>query len=379
MAEIHTEILKNTALNEWYQIYPGKFQNKTNGITQRRWLALCNPELTQFITQKTGTDEFIKDLSKIKALQPFADNSASIEQFIQIKQLKKQQLADHLKKHGLNINPNTVFDVQIKRLHEYKRQLLNAFSILHLYYEIKEGRVKNFEPTTFLFGAKSAPGYARAKGIIKFINEIANLVNNDNYVKNYMSVLFVPNYNVSLAEKLVSAADVSVQISTAGTEASGTGNMKLMLNGAVTLGTLDGANVEIVQAAGIENNYIFGATVAELEKIMPNYNPVKIYNKNKAVKRVADSLIDGTFTDGGTGAFADLHNALLKGTSWQRSDYYYLLGDFESFVNARLALNSDCKNKQLFAKKGLMNIANAGKFSSDRTIKSYAEEIWHIV
>lgn len=378
VAEIHTEILKNTALNEWYQIYPNKFQNKTNGITQRRWLALCNPELTKFIKEKTGTNAFIKDLSAIKRLEPYAQEKNAIAQFIQIKQLKKQQLSQYLKLQGFNINPSTVFDVQIKRLHEYKRQLLNAFSILHLYYEIKEGRVKNFAPTTFLFGAKSAPGYARAKGIIKFINEIANLVNNDTDVKDYITVLFVPNYNVSMAEKLVAAADVSVQISTAGTEASGTGNMKLMLNGAVTLGTMDGANVEIVEASGIENNYIFGATVAEINEIMPTYEPKGIYAANKAVKRVVDSLIDGTFSDGGTGAFADLHNALLEGTSWQRSDYYYLLGDFDSFIKARLALNEDTKNKEKFATKCLMNISNASKFSSDRTIQSYADEIWHI-
>lgn len=377
VAAIHTEILKNTALKEWYEIYPQRFQNKTNGVTQRRWLALCNPELTNFIEKEIGTNAFVKDLREIKKLAPLVNSETACE-FMQIKQTKKQQLANVLANQNIQIDPNSIFDIQIKRLHEYKRQLLNAFSILHLYYEIKEGRIKNFYPTTFLFGAKSAPGYARAKGIIKFINEVGELINRDNEVNKFLKVVFVPNYNVSMAEKLVAAADVSIQISTAGTEASGTGNMKLMLNGAVTLGTLDGANVEIVEEAGIQNNYIFGAKVEDLEKIMPNYKPETIYKSNKALKRVVDTLIDGTFSDGGSGIFEDLYGALLKGTSWQRSDYYYLLGDFDSFIDARLKVNADYKNKEDFAKKCLYNVANAAKFSSDRTIRHYAEEIWHI-
>lgn len=260
VARIHTEILKHDALKEWYFVYPERFQNKTNGVTQRRWFALCNPELFSFVCEKLGNDRVTVLLKEIKAMEQFADDPAVIQRFMEIKRANKKHLCDFIEtKENVRINPDSIFDVQVKRLHEYKRQLLNAFSILYLYYGIKDGSITDFYPTTFIFGAKSAPGYRRAKGIIKFINEIANLVNNDPQTKDILKVVFVCNYNVSYAEKLVAAADVSVQISTAGTEASGTGNMKFMMNGAVTLGTLDGANVEIVEEAGEENNYIFGA------------------------------------------------------------------------------------------------------------------------
>ena len=281
VAAIHTELLKTTVLKDWYELYPERFQNKTNGITQRRWLALCNQELSALITELLGDNSWVTDLGKLQGLKKYADDEAVLRRFIDIKHAKKQQLADFIKKsEGFEIDPKSIYDIQIKRLHEYKRQLLNAFSILYLYYEIKDGNLRDFAPTTFIFGAKSAPGYYRAKGIIKFINEVANLVNSDPVTKDLLRVVFVSNYRVSYAEKLVAAADISEQISTAGTEASGTGNMKFMLNGAVTLGTLDGANVEIAEEAGSENEYIFGATVEELEKIMPNYVPRDITESN---------------------------------------------------------------------------------------------------
>ncbi len=379
VAKIHTEILKDTVLNDWYKVFPERFQNKTNGITQRRWLGLCNRELSAFITQLLGNDDWIIDLNKLKELEKYSDDEETLNKFIQIKNEKKKQLADFIKsKENITINPNSIFDIQIKRLHEYKRQLLNAFSILYIYFGIKDGSIKNISPVTFIFGAKSAPGYRRAKAIIKYINEIAEIISSDNEVNKLINVVFVSNYNVSYAEKLVAAADVSEQISTAGTEASGTGNMKLMLNGAVTLGTLDGANVEIVEEAGAENNYIFGAKVEELKKILPEYNSRKLFSSNEKIRRVVSTLIDGTVSDGGSGDFRELYMSLLDGASWHKPDNYYLLGDLESYVEAKLKSNSDYKNRLDFAKKQWINMCNAGKFSSDRTIKDYAENIWKI-
>lgn len=379
VAKIHTEILKDTVLNDWYKVFPERFQNKTNGITQRRWLGLCNRELSAFITQLLGNDDWIIDLDKLKELEKYSDDKETLNKFIQIKSEKKKQLADFIKsKENITINPNSIFDIQIKRLHEYKRQLLNAFSILYIYFGIKDGSIKNISPVTFIFGAKSAPGYRRAKTIIKYINEIAKIISSDNEVNKLINVVFVSNYNVSYAEKLVAAADVSEQISTAGTEASGTGNMKLMLNGAVTLGTLDGANVEIVEEAGAENNYIFGAKVEELKKILPEYNSRKLFSSNEKIRRVVSTLIDGTVSDGGSGDFRELYMSLLDGASWHEPDNYYLLGDLESYVEAKLKSNSNYKNRLDFAKKQWINMCNAGKFSSDRTIKDYAENIWKI-
>lgn len=379
VAKIHTEILKDTVLDDWYKVFPERFQNKTNGITQRRWLGLCNRELSAFITQLLGNDDWIIDLDKLKELEKYSDDEETLNKFIQIKSEKKKQLADFIKsKENITINPNSIFDIQIKRLHEYKRQLLNAFSILYIYFGIKDGSIKNISPVTFIFGAKSAPGYRRAKAIIKYINEIAEIISSDNEVNKLINVVFVSNYNVSYAEKLVAAADVSEQISTAGTEASGTGNMKLMLNGAVTLGTLDGANVEIVEEAGAENNYIFGAKVEELKKILPEYNSRKLFSSNEKIRRVVSTLIDGTVSDGGSGDFRELYMSLLDGAGWHEPDNYYLLGDLESYVEAKLKSNSDYKNRLDFAKKQWINMCNAGKFSSDRTIKDYAENIWKI-
>ena len=296
-----------------------------------------------------------------------------------IKKINKKALADYIQKNeGITIDPHSIFDIQIKRLHEYKRQLLNAFSILYIYFGIKSGEIINMNPVTFIFGAKSAPGYRRAKGIIKFINEIAKLVDNDEEVSRYVKVVFVSNYNVSYAEKLIPAADVSEQISTAGTEASGTGNMKLMLNGAVTLGTYDGANIEIVQEAGEENNYIFGARVEELKEIMPEYNSRKILSENPRIRQVVQTLIDGTVSDGCTGYFRELYFSLTDGASWHSPDNYYLLGDLENYIDVKLKCIGDFGNKKLIGKKMWLNMCNAGKFSSDRTINDYAENIWHI-
>lgn len=380
VAEIHTQILKDSVLADWYSIYPERFLNETNGITQRRWLALCNMELSALITELLGSDEWITDLDKLHALEKYADDEAILRRFIDIKQTKKAQLAEFIKAHdGVEVAPGSVFDIQIKRLHEYKRQLLNAFSILWIYYGIKDGSIRNFTPTTFIFGAKSAPGYRRAKAIIKYINEIAKLVSSDPDTKDLIKVVFVQNYNVSYAEKLVAAADVSEQISTAGTEASGTGNMKLMLNGAVTLGTYDGANIEIVQEAGEENNYVFGARVEELEKIVPTYDSRKVFSENKKIKKVVSSLIDGTVSDGGSGNFRELYTSLLDGASWHAPDHYYLLGDIESYVETKLRCINDYSSDRLaFAKKQWLNMCNAGKFSADRTIADYAENVWAI-
>jgi len=379
VAKIHTEILKNDVLKDWYTLCPDMFQNKTNGITQRRWLALCNPELSSLLTRLLGNDNWIRDLSLLRNLEKYADDNAVLDEFTDIKYTKKQQLSRYIKeKEGVDIPPHFVYDIQIKRLHEYKRQLLNAFSILDIYFGIKEGSIKDFTPTAFIFGAKAAPGYVRAKGIIKFINEIAALVNSDEAVNDKIRVVFVQNYNVSYAEKIVCAADLSEQISTAGTEASGTGNMKLMLNGAPTLGTYDGANVEIVDEAGLENNYIFGATVEEIALAAADYDPRKLYESNPRIHRILDTLTDGTFSDGGTGVFLDLYNSILEGTSWRKPDQYCLLLDFESYMEAKIRAVTEYRDRRVFAGKAFMNTVRAGYFSSDRTIEEYAVEIWNI-
>ena len=376
VAMLHTEILKHDALKEWYELYPERFNNKTNGITQRRWLALANMELAGFITDKIG-NSWITDLDRLKELLKYADNREIIREFADIKHIKKRQLAEYIKKQeGIKINPDFIFDIQVKRLHEYKRQLLNAFSILDIYFGLKEGRIKEFNPTCFIFGAKAAPGYYRAKGVIKYINEIAKLVREDETVKDKLQVVFVSNYNVSYAEKLTPAADVSEQISTAGTEASGTGNMKFMLNGAVTLGTYDGANVEIVEQSGEENNYIFGARVEDIERIRASYNSKDYYDQNPRIKRVMDTLVDGTFSDDGTGMFAELYHSILYGAHWHKPDHYYLLLDFLPYCEEKLKVNWEYSDTYAFRRKCFINTASAGKFSSDRTIRDYADEVW---
>lgn len=386
VAEIHSEILKKDTLKEWYELYPNKFQNKTNGITQRRWLASCNPELTELLTRLVGDDSFLKDLDKLKNIERYADDDGVIKEYIEIKKKKKRQLIEYIEKHeGIRLEEHFIFDIQIKRLHEYKRQFMNALSILDIYYRLKAGEIKDFTPTAFIFGAKAAPGYARAKAIIKLINEISNLVNNDPETNDRLKVVFVQNYNVSYAEKLIPGANVSEQISTAGTEASGTGNMKFMLNGAVTLGTYDGANIEIVREAGEENNYIFGAREEEILAIKECYDPKEIYENDEHIKKVIDSLVDGTFDDGmedeeGTieGSFFELYNSLLEGTSWHKPDHYFILQDFNRYFEARMKLNKEFKDEMSFARKCFINTANAGFFSSDRTIREYAKDIWRI-
>ena len=393
VAAIHTEILKDETLRDWYEVYPERFQNKTNGITQRRWIGLCNAELSALITELLGTDAWLRDLDMLRQLEKYADDDAVIDRFMAIKREKRVQLADYIKKHdGIDVDPDTIFDIQIKRLHEYKRQFLNALSILGMYFMIKDGELRDITPTTFIFGAKSAPGYARAKGIIKLVNEVARLVDSDPEVSKYIKVVFVSNYNVSYAEKLVAAADVSEQISTAGTEASGTGNMKLMLNGAVTLGTYDGANIEIVEEAGEQNNYIFGARVEEIDRLKEidrlnetrrtkhpdTYSPLSIYGRDPLIKRVLDAMTDGTLSDGGTKTFRELKNSILRGASWHRPDHYYLLLDYRDYLDTRIRLSRDAADRRALARKCWLNMCGAGKFSSDRTIKQYAEEIWHI-
>ena len=378
VAALHTEILKNDALKEWYSLFPERFQNKTNGITPRRWLGLCNPELSSLITEKIATDGWITELSLLKKLEWFADDTDTLNRFNDIKLEKKKQLCEYIKKvENVDLDPTWIFDIQVKRLHEYKRQLLNAFGIMDLYFGIKDGRIRDFKPTVFIFGAKAAPAYRRAKGIIKYINEISKLINSDPQTKDKIKVLFVKNYNVSYAEKLIPAADVSEQISTAGLEASGTGNMKFMLNGAVTLGTLDGANVEIAEEAGEANEYIFGARVEEIERIKATYRPKEdIYYKNERLKKVMNTLVDGTLNDGDTGMFYDLYKSLTDGFSWHKPDNYFICKDFDSYCEAKLRVNKDYNDRRNFAKKCWMNIANSGKFSSDRTVKEYADELW---
>ena len=375
VAEIHSQILKDDCFKEWYHVFPERFQNKTNGVTPRRWMGLCNPELTQMIKYRIGGD-FLRDLDKLSKLKPMIDDDM-VRQFNAIKRQKKEQLCKVVaEKEGIQLNPDFMFDVQVKRLHEYKRQLLNALSIVDIYFRLKDGSLKNFTPTVYLFGAKSAPGYARAKAIIRYINRIAKMINNDPAVSDKLKVVFVQNYNCSYAEHIIPAADVSEQISPAGTEASGTGNMKLMLNGAVTLGTLDGANVEIVKEAGMENNYIFGHTVEQINAQKDSYYARGIYEINDRLRRAIDTLVDGTVpTDDDQ---RDLFHALLDGTHWHKADHYFLLLDYASYMDAKLQANRDYADRLGFGRKCLMNIASGGKFSSDRTIRQYAEEIWHI-
>ena len=375
VAEIHTQILKDDCFKDWYYAFPERFQNKTNGITPRRWLGLCNPELTAMLREKVGGD-FLKNLDLIGELKNQIYDETIVE-FNDIKHLKKEQLCAVIAKHeGVTLNPDFIFDVQVKRLHEYKRQLMNILSIVDIYFRLKEGRLPDFHPTVYLFGAKSAPGYARAKAIIRYINRVAKMINNDPAVADKLKVVFVQNYNCSYAEHIIPAADISEQISPAGTEASGTGNMKLMLNGAVTLGTLDGANVEIAQEAGRENEYIFGHTVDEINAVKPTYHARDIFDSNADLRRAINTLVDGTVpTDD---AQKELFHSLLDGTDWHQADHYFLLLDYASYFDTKLQASRDYADRIAFGRKCLMNVASAAKFSSDRTIRQYAEEIWHI-
>ncbi len=375
VAQIHSQILKDDLFRDWYAVYPERFQNKTNGVTPRRWMGLCNPELTQMIKYRIGGD-FLKDLNLIAKLKPMIDDDM-VRQFNIIKRQKKEQLCKVIAdKEGVVLSPDFIFDVQVKRLHEYKRQLMNALSIVDIYFRLKDGELPDFQPTAFIFGAKSAPGYARAKAIIRYINRIARMINNDPAVHDKLKVVFVQNYNCSYAEYIIPAADISEQISPAGTEASGTGNMKLMMNGAVTLGTLDGANVEIAQETGMENEYIFGHTVEEINACRDSYHARGIYDSDPHLHRAIDTLVDGTVpTDNDQ---RELYHSLLDGASWHKADHYFVLLDYASYLEKKLQANRDYADRLAFGRKCLLNIASSAKFSSDRTIHQYAQEIWHV-
>ncbi len=377
VAQIHTEILKHGVLSQWEALYPGKIINETNGITPRRWIGLCNPQLSAIISEKLGGNHWLTDLDQLANLRDLAEDDELIHRFIAAKAEKKAELSAFLlKKEGVEVNPEWMFDIQVKRFHEYKRQTMNALAALILYFRLKNGELPNFHPMMILFGGKSAAGYARAKGTIKLIHEIANLVNNDPDTKDKLRIVFATDYNVSYAEKLIPAANLSEQISTAGTEASGTSNMKFMANGAVTIGTMDGANIEIVEQAGAENNYIFGMNEEEVNAAIPTYDPKKLYEENKEIARVLDALTDGTLKDKDD-LLKQLKESLLQPT-YNRADHYMVLLDLLPYVEAKLKANADYQNSLEFGRKCWRNVASCGKFSSDRTIKGYAEEIWEI-
>lgn len=377
VAALHTEIIKRETLRQWHDIWPERFNNKTNGVTPRRWLRQCNPRLSALLDEVTGSDQWVTDLDVLAQFTDSVDESV-LQRLIDIKHDNKVDFAQWIKnRQGIEVNPDAIFDVQIKRLHEYKRQLMNAFYILDLYYRLKEDPSLDLPPRVFIFGAKAAPGYVRAKAIIKLINSIGDLVNNDPDIDGRITVVFVENYNVSPAEHIIPAADVSEQISTAGKEASGTSNMKFMMNGALTLGTLDGANVEILDAVGQDNAYIFGATEDELPELRRTYDPRWHYENVPGLKRVLDAMTDGTLDDGGTGDFHDLRLSLLEG-SYDPADVYYVLGDFDAYRTARDQMARDYCDRQAWALKTWVNITKSGRFSSDRTIRDYAREVWKL-
>ncbi|MGL4791478.1 MAG: glycogen/starch/alpha-glucan phosphorylase, partial [Anaerotignaceae bacterium] len=378
VAALHTEILKKQVLKDFYELYPEKFNNKTNGITQRRWLLYANKGLSALITSKIG-DNWITNLDELNKLMEFVDDKEFQKDFMEVKRQNKLALTKFIKEtKGIEINPDSIFDVQIKRLHEYKRQLLNVLHIMHLYNRLKQNPSLDIVPRTFIFGAKSAASYRRAKLIIKLINSVADVVNNDASINGKIKVVFMENYRVTLAEKLIPATDVSEQISTASKEASGTGNMKFMLNGALTIGTMDGANVEIFEEVGNENIFIFGMSAEEvIQKYADNsYDPWMVYNLNQDVRLVLTQLINGTFSKD-LDMFRELYDSLLNGCGG-RADDYFILADFESYMRAQEAVDKAYKNKEEWAKMAITNTARSGKFSSDRTIGQYAKEVWNI-
>lgn len=379
VAEIHTEILKRETLHDWYDIWPEKFNNKTNGVTQRRWLNSCNPGLSQLLTHELGSNEWIRDLDKLADITGNCDNPTVLAELGRIKRENKIRFAAWIeKRQGVSIPVDAIYDVQIKRLHEYKRQLLNAMYILDLYFRLKDNPDMDVPPRVFIFGAKAAPGYKRAKAIIKFINEVGRIVNSDPAMAGKLSVLFIENYNVTPAEYIIPAADISEQISTAGKEASGTSNMKFMMNGALTLGTLDGANVEILDAVGDDNAYIFGAKEEELPELRKTYQPRDAYETVPGLKRILDAFVDGTLDDGATGDFHDLRGSLLDGSSWEPADVYYVLGDFASYRETRDRMAEDYRDQSSWQRKCWINICHSGRFSSDRTIRDYAGSVWRL-
>ncbi len=378
VARLHTEILKNQELKDFYEMMPEKFNNKTNGITQRRFLLHGNPLLANWVTEKIGQG-WIKDLEQLDKLTPYAEDARAKQQFMDIKHQNKIRLAKYIKEHnGVDVDPNSIFDVQVKRLHEYKRQLLNILHVMYLYNQLKENPELDMVPHTFIFGAKASAGYRRAKAIIKLINSVADVVNNDASIKGKIKVVFIENYRVSNAEIIFAAADVSEQISTASKEASGTGNMKFMLNGAPTLGTMDGANVEIVEEVGEENAFIFGLSSQEVIDFEHNdkYKPREIYNTDEEIRKVVDQLVDGTYGD--PELFRELYSSLLDSNGYERADQYFILKDFRSYAEAQKKVDAAYRDKEAWAKMALLNVAKCGKFSSDRTIEEYAKEIWKL-
>ncbi len=380
VAKLHTEILKKEELKDFYEMFPERFNNKTNGITQRRFLLHGNPLLADWVTKKTGGDGWITDLPQIGKIKGLADNKTAQKEFMEIKYQNKVRLAKYIKEHnGIEVDPSSIFDVQVKRLHEYKRQLMNILHVMYLYNELKAKPDMEFYPRTFIFGAKAAAGYRNAKLTIKLINSVADVVNKDETIKGKLKVVFIENYNVSNAEIIFAAADVSEQISTASKEASGTGNMKFMLNGALTLGTMDGANVEIVEEVGQENAFIFGLSSDEVIRYenYGGYNPMDIYNSDKDVRRVVDQLVDGTYASDRE-LFRPLYNSLLNTLSTSRADTYFILKDFKSYAEAQRKVEAAYRNKEGWAKSAILNVACSGKFTSDRTIQQYVDEIWHL-
>ena len=381
VAKLHTEILKNQELKDFYQMMPEKFNNKTNGITQRRFLMHANPLLADWVTEKLGTKEWITDLSKMSGLKEWLDDEEALKEFMTIKFKNKERLAAYIKEHnGVEVDPRSIFDVQVKRLHEYKRQLLNILHVMYLYNQIKEHPEMSFYPKTYVFGAKASAGYIRAKEIIKLINSVADVINNDRSINGKLKVVFIEDYRVSNAELIFAAADISEQISTASKEASGTGNMKFMMNGAPTLGTMDGANVEIVDEVGIDNAFIFGLSADEVINYEQNggYNPYDIYNNDPEIRRVVDQLVDGTYSNGDKEMYRDLYNSLLNNQGGSRADMYFILKDFRSYADAQARAMEAYKDTDKWARMALKNSACCGKFSADRTIQEYVDDIWHL-
>lgn len=381
VARLHTEILKKQELRDFYEMMPQKFNNKTNGITQRRFLMHGNPLLADWVTDKLGTKDWITDLSLMSGLKKWVDDEEALKEFMSIKYENKVLLAKYIKEHnGIEVDPRSIFDVQVKRLHEYKRQFLNILHVMYLYNEIKEHPEISFYPRTFIFGAKASAGYIRAKQIIKLINSVADVVNNDRSINGKLKVVFIEDYRVSNAEIIFAAADVSEQISTASKEASGTGNMKFMLNGAPTLGTMDGANVEIVEEVGAENAFIFGLSSDEVINYENNggYNPMDIYNSDADIRRVVNQLVDGTYSQGDKEMYRDLYNSLLTAQGGSKADTYFILKDFRSYADTQKKVEEAYRDKDRWAKMALLNTASCGKFSSDRTIQEYVDDIWHL-
>ena len=380
VARLHTEILKKQELKDFYEMYPEKFNNKTNGITQRRFMVHANPLLTEWITDHIG-DKWITDLPQLAKLKVYADDKKAQQEFMNIKYQNKVRLAKYILEHnGIEVDPNSIFDVQVKRLHEYKRQLMNILHVMYLYNQIKEHPERDFYPRTFIFGAKAAAGYRRAKLTIKLINSVADVINNDASINGKLKVVFIENYRVSNAEIIFAAADVSEQISTASKEASGTGNMKFMLNGALTVGTMDGANVEIVEEVGEENAFIFGLSSDEVINYENNggYDPMQYFNNDPDIRNVLMQLINGTYSNGDFEMFREIYDSLLNTNCSDRADTYFILADFKSYADAQRRVEEAYRDEAGWAKKALLNTACSGKFSSDRTIQQYVDEIWHL-